>query len=73
MTAGTEQSDGQLPTPNGCRWCGLPLAGHYRQWKPPVGWHGWTPPTDQQRKQRMRARREQTDRTVDDTFLLRCG
>jgi hypothetical protein len=46
-----------LITPNGCRWCGLPERDHYRQWKPPVGWHGWVAPTDAQRKDRMLARR----------------
>ncbi|OOC00620.1 hypothetical protein B0293_41960 [Amycolatopsis azurea DSM 43854] len=48
-------------TPNGCRWCGALERGHYRRWKPSVGWHQWTPPTDEQRKARMLARRSPTD------------
>jgi len=43
--------------PNACRWCGIPERQHYQQWKPPVGWHKWTPPTDEQRLDRMHARR----------------
>ena len=43
--------------PSGCRWCGLGERGHAQQWKPPAGWHKWTPPTLEQIKQRMWSRR----------------
>jgi len=46
-----------VPNPSGCRWCGLDQRGHARQWKPPVGWHAWEQPTQEQIKERMRARR----------------
>ena len=73
MTARTDQPDNPLPTPNGRRWCGLADADHYRRWKPPVGWHGWTPPTDEQRKQRMLDRRRRAGCTARDAALLLCG
>lgn len=44
-------------TPNGCRWCGIAKDQHYQQWLPETGWHGWVPPTGEQRKERMLARR----------------
>jgi hypothetical protein len=44
-------------TPFGCRHCGIPGRTHYRQWKPPVGWHQHTAPTDDQILTRMKARR----------------
>ncbi|MBG0818902.1 hypothetical protein HS045_32740 [Planomonospora sp. ID82291] len=47
----------RLPNPNGCRWCGLDAYGHMTEWKPPIGWHRWEPPTSAQRKARMLARR----------------
>lgn len=45
-------------TPNGCRWCGLPLIqpAHGRQWHPSVGLHAWEQPTQDQIKARMLAR-----------------
>lgn len=46
-----------VPTPSGCRHCGVPEREHARRWKPPVGWHKWAAPTDEQRKTRMTARR----------------
>jgi hypothetical protein len=46
-----------LSTPNGCRWCGIPKRPHFQQWKPPAGWHQWEPPTQEQIKERMLARR----------------
>lgn len=49
-----------LPNPMGCRWCGLDQRPHFQQWKPPVGWHTWEQPTQQQIKQRMQDRRETT-------------
>ncbi|MEV1168573.1 hypothetical protein [Nonomuraea sp. NPDC049784] len=43
--------------PNGCRWCGLAQRDHFQRWTPAAGWHGWTPPTQEQIKQRMKGRR----------------
>ncbi|MEU3656469.1 hypothetical protein AB0E67_27410 [Streptomyces sp. NPDC032161] len=43
--------------PNACRHCGIDQREHMRRWKRPAGWHEWTPPTQGQIKQRMRARR----------------
>ncbi|MCX5000896.1 hypothetical protein [Streptomyces longwoodensis] len=43
--------------PNGCRWCGIDQRGHGRQHTAPVGWHAWEQPTQDQIKQRMKARR----------------
>lgn len=58
----TEGSDLRIPTPSGCRWCGIEAREHMQRWKPPVGWHEWVAPTLEQRKERMLARRRQ-DRT----------
>lgn len=52
-----------IPAPSGCRWCGLEARGHAQRWKPPVGWHKWEPPTPEQRKERMLARRRQAGGT----------
>jgi hypothetical protein len=73
MTAHTDRPDDHLPTPNGCRWCGLAEAEHYQRWKPPIGWHGWTAPTNEQRKERMFARRRRSGREVDNGAFLLCG
>ncbi|MFD8529448.1 hypothetical protein ACFV0L_18710 [Streptosporangium canum] len=43
--------------PNGCRWCGIAQRDHYQRWTRLAGWHGWTPPTQDQIKHRMKARR----------------
>ncbi|MFG3438365.1 hypothetical protein ACGF0J_14070 [Nonomuraea sp. NPDC047897] len=43
--------------PNGCRWCGLAQRDHFQRWARSAGWHSWTQPTQQQIKQRMKARR----------------
>ncbi|TQE24788.1 hypothetical protein SipoB123_17540 [Streptomyces ipomoeae] len=43
--------------PSGCRWCGIEAREHGRQHVPEVGWHAWTAPSLQQRKQRMLQRR----------------
>jgi hypothetical protein len=57
MRHGGRHEDWDLTTPNGCRWCGVVEREHARQWKLPAGWHQWEPPTDEQRKTRMLARR----------------
>ena len=49
--------DVRIPSPSGCRWCGVEERQHMQRWKPPVGWHRWEPPTLEQRKERMLARR----------------
>lgn len=54
---GIRWSNGNPPTPNGCRWCGAPERGHCGRWTNGAGWHQWTPPTAAQRITRMRARR----------------
>ncbi|MCU1617217.1 MAG: hypothetical protein JWO98_4757 [Frankiales bacterium] len=49
------------PTPQGCQHCGIPHREHFQQWSPPSkggpGWHKWEPPTQEQIKARMNARR----------------
>lgn len=47
-----------VPVPNGCRWCGVAREGHGQRWAPDGDWHGWFAPTEEQRVDRMRARRE---------------
>ncbi|PBC72286.1 MULTISPECIES: hypothetical protein [unclassified Streptomyces] len=49
----------RMPQPNSCRWCGIDQRQHMQQWKPPVGWHQWEQPTQDQIKARMLARRQQ--------------
>ncbi|GLZ42819.1 hypothetical protein Acsp05_64430 [Actinokineospora sp. NBRC 105648] len=74
MTGDGDREDVPLTRPNGCRWCGLEEREHYRRWKPPIGWHHWVVPTDDQRKQRMRERRERvTDTPEDASGFLLCG
>ncbi|MGW2725718.1 hypothetical protein [Streptomyces sp. NPDC001492] len=46
-----------IPDPMGCQHCGIDQRGHARQYKPPVGWHKWEQPTQEQIKARMLARR----------------
>ncbi|MFF1604188.1 hypothetical protein ACFVYV_43385 [Streptomyces mirabilis] len=46
-----------MAAPSACRWCGIPEREHAQRWKPPVGWHKWAPPTQQQIKDRMLVRR----------------
>ena len=45
--------------PGGCRHCGLLEREHFQRWTTGAGWHRWTEPTDAQRLERMRARRDQ--------------
>lgn len=46
-----------MTEPNACRWCGIGRREHMQRWTAAAGWHGWTEPTDEQRKARMLARR----------------
>ncbi|MFM9780430.1 hypothetical protein [Streptomyces scabiei] len=43
--------------PSGCRWCGLAEREHFQRWHRAAKWHFWTPPTQEQIKQRMWSRR----------------
>lgn len=45
-------------SPNGCRWCGVEARDHVQRWTDAIGWHRWVAPTDAQRLERMRTRRE---------------
>jgi hypothetical protein len=47
-----------FPEPNGCSWCGVLSSMHGRRWHREAGMHQWTAPTDAQRLDRMKARRE---------------
>lgn len=49
-----------VPTPSGCRHCGIEAHTHFQRWTPEAGWHGWTAPTNAQVLARMRARRHTT-------------
>jgi hypothetical protein len=55
------ETQDSVTDPSGCRWCGISQRDHMQRWKPPVGWHTWEQPTQEQTKARMRARR--TERT----------
>lgn len=44
------------PTPDGCQHCGIPERQHMTRWKPGIGSHQWTAPTQEQVKTRMLAR-----------------
>jgi hypothetical protein len=46
-----------MPDPTACGLCGINDREHMQRWKPPVGWHTWTAPTQAQIKARMLARR----------------
>lgn len=48
--------DSQVVQPDGCRHCGLPRP-HGWQYLAGVGLHQWQAPTDEQRLERMQARR----------------
>ena len=47
-----------IPTPNGCRHCGIPERQHARQWTDEAGWHEWVAPSSAQILARMKARRQ---------------
>lgn len=71
MTDQQNGSDQRIPAPDGCRWCGLEAREHAQRWKPPVGWHKWEPPTSEQRKERMLARRRRRGNTSEIRSALR--
>jgi hypothetical protein len=52
------------PIPAACRHCPVPKDTHGRQYTDAAGWHPWTPPTDTQRLDRMRARRNARKETT---------
>lgn len=64
MATPGKDSDLLFPEPSGCRWCGVNDREHMQRWKPPVGWHKWTPPTLKQRKERMLNRRRRAAGSV---------
>ena len=46
--------------PGGCYYCGLPKYNHCQVWHGPgIGIGGFVPPTQEQIKERMRARRQE--------------
>ncbi len=44
--------------PSGCRRCGVGQRLHFSRYFHPDGWHQYQPPTTEQIKERMIARRE---------------
>jgi hypothetical protein len=46
-------------TPSACRHCGVERREHAQRWTEDAGWHVWTAPTQQQIKDRMKARRQE--------------
>lgn len=54
-------------SPSGCRHCNLARHGHARQWTAEAGTHAWTPPTTDQIKARMLARRYGSAADAHDT------
>ncbi|GGM93454.1 hypothetical protein GCM10011609_33720 [Lentzea pudingi] len=73
MAGSGRHDDWDLTTPNGCRWCGVVQREHARRWTPPTGWHQWEPPTDEQRKHRMLARRRGGAEPQEAEAWLLCG
>lgn len=69
MSTTSDSSDLRRPDPSGCRWCGVNERDHMQRWKPPVGWHQWAPPTQQQRKERMKARRARPETARRDSAI----
>lgn len=39
--------------PSACRHCGVSERQHCNRWMPDVGWHQWTEPAWEQRRQRL--------------------
>lgn len=52
---------GEIPSPDGCRWCGHRQRGHLQMWRASVHWHAWAQPTGAQRLARMKARRSRAE------------
>ena len=50
-------TDRALTAPDGCCWCGIAEREHMQRWHRDAGWHQWEPPTEEQIKTRMLARR----------------
>jgi hypothetical protein len=48
----------EVPTPDGCRWCGGVKKYHGRSYTKAAGLHKWESPTDAQRLARMKARKK---------------
>jgi hypothetical protein len=55
----------RIPTPNSCRHCAVPERVHFQRWSDGIGMHTWVEPTDEQRKARMLARREDDERIAN--------
>lgn len=51
------RADGSVLDPSGCGVCGINARGHFERWASGPGWHRWTEPTNEQRRERMLARR----------------
>jgi hypothetical protein len=47
----------RLIEPNACTWCDIGQREHLQRWTRSAGWHTWAAPTDEQRLERMLARR----------------
>jgi hypothetical protein len=54
--------------PSACRWCDVPEQEHLQRWSAEyravhgtTGWHVYEQPTEEQRRQRMLARRASVD------------
>ena len=43
--------------PSACRHCDVPKREHMQRWATATGWHQWSPPTQEQIKDRMHTRR----------------
>lgn len=44
------------PTPEGCRWCGVPFRGHASRHVPSKKWHIYATPTEAQVRARIHAK-----------------
>jgi hypothetical protein len=56
--------------PNACGWCGVSDREHLQRWTKGAGWHVWSAPTQEQRKERMLARAaERRPTTAPDTAM----
>lgn len=63
VTGGEESTTTGQIIPSGCAHCGLGQYEHGQRWAEAAGWHRYAPPSAEQVKQRMIARRraEQTE------------